>query len=186
MYFNTLDSYQLLLKEYFDRYILQTEQSKFIYIIYKTTYKVLKLGESTWINAKESDLMELNKSIKEKKTMSLFMPSMAYNTIIGFMYPFNDKEIVFKTKNITSKRNKGARCDQASKYSPQGVVNNINIILENPEHFTISNSKKILVQELCIYLEYLLRYYHSIKFKKRTWFFTPELAIILNIPNYKN
>ena len=102
------------------------------------------------------------------------------------MYLFKDKQIVFKTKNITIKNSKGARCEQASKYSPQGVVNIINTILENPQHLTPSNSKKILVQELCIYLEYLLRYYHSIKFKKRTWFFTPELAIILNIPNYKN
>ena len=48
------------------------------------------------------------------------------------MYPFNDKQIVFKTKNITIKRSKGARCDQASKYSPQGVVNIINTVLENP------------------------------------------------------
>ena len=114
------------------------------------------------------------------------MPTSVYNIIIGFMYPFNHKEIVFKTKNITAKRSKGARCDQASKYSPQGVVNIINTVLENPEHFTTNNSKKVLVQELCIYLEYLLRYYHSIKFKKRAWFFTPELAIMLNIPDYKN
>ena len=186
LYFNQLNSYQILLKEYFDTYILKTSSSQFIYIIYKTTYKVLILGETTWMDAKETDLIDLNKSIKENTIISSFMPTTVYNIIIGFMYPFNDKQIVFKTKNITAKRSKGARCDQASKYSPQGVVNIINTILENPQHFTSSNSKKILVQELCIYLEYLLRYYHLIKYKKRTWFFTPELAIMLNIPDYKN
>lgn len=186
LYFNQLTPYQVLLKTYFDNYILKTSQSQFIYIIYKTSYKVLILGDSSWEDARETDLIDLNKSIKEKTTVPSFMPTSVYNIIIGFMYPFNHKEIVFKTKNITAKRSKGARCDQASKYSPQGVVNIINTVLENPEHFTTNNSKKVLVQELCIYLEYLLRYYHSIKFKKRAWFFTPELAIMLNIPDYKN
>ena len=41
LYFNQLDDYQLKLKEYFDTYILHTNTLQFIYIIYKTTYKVL-------------------------------------------------------------------------------------------------------------------------------------------------
>ena len=184
LYFNQLDEYQLKLKAYFDTYILHTNTSQFIYIIYKTTYKVLVLEQNSWIDAKETELLDLNKSIKERVTIPNFMPTLPYNNIIGFMYPFKDKQIIFKTKNINIKRSKGARCDQASKYSPQGVVSIINSVLESPDHFTTSNSRKILVTELCIYLEYLLRYYHSIKFKKKTWFFSSELAIMLNIPEY--
>ena len=73
--------------------------------------------------------------------------------------------------------------EQASKYSPLGVVGIINTILEN-QHFTPSNSKNISTR-----IMYLFRIFIAIlsliqNLKIRPVFYT-GLAIIWNIPTHQ-
>ena len=173
-----LDKYDKLLNEYFESNYLDHDTIKALFIIYNTTSKLIVLDETGWRDAKKTEILELEVSMKKIKDID------DYNTYIGFMYPFKKNEIVFKIKNILIKRSKGARCDQAPKYSQFGSVNILNKILEK-EVFTEKNTKDVYSLELCIYLELLLRHYQDIKYKNKTWFMYPELAILLKIEKYQ-
>ena len=86
---------------------------------------------------------------------------------------------------MTSKRDTGARCDQASKNKNLAKLNEI--IGEN--RYTIDNTKAIkdedgnIIQEamgndeLCVLEEFMLRYFNVIEQNDKKWFFTAEMAI---------
>jgi len=116
----------------------------------------------------------------------------SYNSIVGFMgYSKNKKDMVFKTKNMLSKRDTGARCDEAGKAK---TIKKINDIL-GFEFFTKNNTQNIkdktgkIIQEttrgveLCIHLEFMLRYFDRIKKNNKIWFVIPEMAIYHNLYN---
>ena len=100
------------------------------------------------------------------------------NSIIGFMsYEPNKKYIGFKTKNITGKRNTGILCINSGK---KITIQNLNEIF-GFEKFTKENTKGILDIDLCIYQNFLLRYYDKINKDSKKWFFDFELSNIYNI-----
>jgi len=86
---------------------------------------------------------------------------------------------------MTSKRDIGARCDQAGKNKNLSKLNEI--IGENK--YTIENTKAVkdedgnVIQEamgndeLCVLEEFILRYFNVNKENGKKWFFTPEMAI---------
>ena len=93
--------------------------------------------------------------------------------------------LAFKTKNMTSKRDTGARCDQATKNKNLTKLNEI--LGENK--YTIENTKAIkdkdgnVIQEtmgnieLCVLKEIILRYFNITERNNKKWFLTPEMAI---------
>ena len=104
-------------------------------------------------------------------------------------YEKNNRYLVFKTKDITVKRNTGARCDEAGKQKSLDLLNTI----VGVDKYTKENTKMIKAKdgtilqeamsqmELCVLQEFLLRYFSKIKKNKRRWFLTPEMAIFLKI-----
>jgi uncharacterized coiled-coil protein SlyX len=69
--------------------------------------------------------------------------------------------LVFKTKDLTAKRDVGARCDQAKKSK---TIDTLNLILSE-ERFTVENTKDVYQKEdLCILLEFLMRQKHQMMF----------------------
>ena len=109
-----------------------------------------------------------------------------YNKIIGFIgYEKSNRYLVFKTKDITSKRDTGARCDEAGKSK---TLQKLNEIIGEPKYTTENTKMKkdedgtviseaVGQVELCVLQEFILRYFNTIKKDDNKWILTPEMAI---------
>ena len=137
---------------------------------------VLKNKEKEWKEAEETDYTDLSGEIKKNITDII----KNLNDIVGFIINFKGTFMVFKTKYITIKRNKGARCDQASKTDTVKLLNSI--LKKN--RFDEKTIKEINSVELCCFLEFLLRYYDLKNVDGKKWFIKPEYSLIVNIEGY--
>tara|TARA_B100001059_G_scaffold131983_1_gene132156 strand:- start:8675 stop:12505 length:3831 start_codon:yes stop_codon:yes gene_type:complete len=93
------------------------------------------------------------------------------NDIIGFMTLFKGDFNIFKTKNMTGKRNSGMRCDQSGK---AGALKIISAILNDPSVTSDDERKKLNVIQLCSEQEFILRHYDEMKKDGKRWFLAPE------------
>jgi hypothetical protein len=92
-----------------------------------------------------------------------------HRTEVGFMHPFKEKEVVFKMKDLTQKRNNtGAKCTDASK---QAIASKIGIVLNKPTLYTATLIEK---PELCVILEMMMRL--KTESTGVYYFFGPEMA----------
>jgi len=86
---------------------------------------------------------------------------------------------------MLAKRDTGARCDESGKNKSIEILNKI----VGEEKYTKENTKilkdekgKVIQEatgqiELCIWQEFILRYFDKIKKNNTKWFLTPEMAI---------
>lgn len=92
-----------------------------------------------------------------------------HRTEVGFMHPFKEKEVVFKMKDLTQKRNNtGAKCTDASK---QAIASKIGVVLGQPSLYTATQIEK---PELCVILEMLMRW--KTESRGVYYFFGPEMT----------
>ena len=178
---NTLDWFG---KEYIEKNSIKTNSINY-YILYDNNKKkVLYLDKDRkWIEAEPEDIRELEESDEFQNYISFEKNNL--NTILGFIgLEKNNRYLVFKTKDLSSKRNTGARCDEAGK---QKTLNLLNEII-GKEIFTKESTKQhkdkdgtVLQEatsqtELCVYQEFLLRYFNKIRKNSKIWFLLPEMA----------
>ena len=176
-------------KEYIERNSILTN-SVIYYILYDNNKKkIVYLDKnSKWIEAEPEDIRELEESNEFKDYINYEKNSL--NTILGFIgLEKNNRYLVFKTKDLSSKRNTGARCDEAGKQKTLNLLNEI----VGKETFTKENTKQLknkdgsILQEatsqteLCVYQEILLRYFNQIKKNNKVWFLIPEMAEYLKL-----
>jgi hypothetical protein len=146
--------------------------------------KILILNENNkWTEAEPEEQREiaLDKNVKNTLTFQ----ESEYNKIIGFIgYEKSNKYLVFKTKNIDSKRDTGARCDESGKIKTIEKLNEIigwtKYTKENTKAEKVGKeivNEAIGQVELCILQEFILRYYNTIKKDGKKWFLIPELAL---------
>jgi hypothetical protein len=171
-------------KEYFQIHSINTKNFTAL-IMYKLGKRMIMiLNESNkWVEAEPEDQREIatSKSAKDILTFNI----ADYNKIIGFIgYEKNNRYLIFKTKDITSKRDTGARCDESGKIKTTQKLNEILGENKYTKETTKAqkNGKEIISEaigqvELCVTLEFLLRYFDTIKKEGKKWFLTPELAI---------
>jgi len=100
------------------------------------------------------------------------------NTIIGFIDYDEDEGLSFKTKDITNKRNSGAKCANAGKVK---TIKQINAVIGS-ELFNSENTKTVSQTTLCIMEEFLMRRY-NLERPDRRWFFTYEENKFLSVNN---
>ena len=155
--------------------------------------KFMILNENNkWVEAEPEDENEIKASSEGQK--SLNFNGTQYNKNIGFIgYEKQNKYLIFKTKDMTSKRDTGARCDESGK---EKTIKKINEILGETK-YTSENTKiqkdakgkvigeSISHNELCIFEEFILRYYNKIKKNNLKWFLTPEMAMYYNLYQVK-
>ena len=172
-------------KEYFKRKIFISRRFKCIILYHLNKFKIMILNdENEWVESTHEDQREIasNKEIQNIFTFD----SKNYNRYIGFIgYKKNNSALVFKTKDMDSKRDTGATCEESGK---EKSIQKLNLIL-GEEKYTSKNTKleknedgnvireAIGQIELCILQEFILRYYDSIKKNEKKWFLTPEMAI---------
>jgi hypothetical protein len=172
-------------KEYFKRKIFVSKKFKCIILYHLNKLKIMILNEENeWIESTYEDQREIasNKEIQYIFTFDL----KNYNRYIGFIgYKKNNSALVFKTKDMDSKRDTGATCEESGK---EKSIQKLNLIL-GEEKYTSKNTRlekdedgNVIREavgqiELCILQEFILRYYDVIKKDEKKWFLTPEMAI---------
>ena len=156
-----------------------------VFIMYKLDKRMIMIlnENNKWIVAEPEDQREIAGTKEAKEYLSFNVEK--YNKIIGFIgYEKSNRFLVFKTKDITSKRDTGARCDESGKIKTLQRLNNI----VGEEKFTKENTKAIKEKgkvvkeavshvELCVLEEFILRYFNTIKNDNKNWFITPEMAL---------
>jgi len=187
-------SFEWFAKEYFEKRIIKTKTLSAI-ILYKLNKRMIMIlnNKNKWIESEPEDQKELANS-KEAKQMLTFNEE-DFNTIIGFIgYEKKNKYLVFKTKDIKSKRDTGARCDEAGKEKTLKKINEI--IGENKYSSESTKLQKdvdgniikeaVGTVELCVLQEFILRYFDTIKKNNKKWFLTPEMAIYYKLYTVNN
>jgi hypothetical protein len=177
-------SFERILKDYFENNSIHTSKTN-VYVTYnKNKNIILTLGDKNkW---EPTGSKAENKEIASLKEVIEFLKPSKYNDIVGFIgYEKGNKDVAFKTKVMTAKRDTGARCDQAGK---KNNLKKINTII-GEEKYTSENTKMVkdargkLIKdaisnvEICVLIEFTLRYFNEIKKDDKTWFLTPEMAI---------
>jgi hypothetical protein len=179
------NTFEWFAKEYFEQNIIKTKNFT-AFIMYKLNKRMIMILNKSdkWIEAEPEDQREIASS-KETKDFLAMKPE-DYNRIIGFIgYEKSNRYLVFKTKDMLSKRDTGARCDESGKVKTLQKINEI--LGENK--YTNENTKaekdsdgNVIREavghvELCVLQEFLLRYFNTIKREDKKWFISPEMAI---------
>ena len=182
------DSLEKHIKNYFQKKTINTKEFN-IFITYNLNKRMIMILDNTnkWITARSEDQREIASLPQTKEFLAFNLND--YNNIVGFIgYEKGNKELVFKTKNMTSKRDTGARCDKSTKNKNLTKLNEI----IGEEKYTIQNTKTIkdkdgnIIQEamgnieICVLEEFILRFFNEYPKNGKDgkkWFLTPEMAI---------
>ena len=188
-------------KEYFLENTISTDKF-IIFIAFKLNKKIIMIlnNKNKWVEADPEEqrdiVLSLKNILKKPKEENphlydqvdslLNFSKDSYNKIVGFVgYEKGNKDLAFKTKDMSSKRDTGAACYQAQKNKNLVKLNEI----IGEEKYTIENTKAIKDKdgniikeaignvELCVLEEFILRYFNSNKKNGKKWFLTPEMAI---------
>ena len=180
----TRQSLEWYAKEYFQMNSITTKNFT-AFVMYNFGKRMIMIlnENNQWTPAEPEDQREIATS-KAAKDMLTFTAS-EYNIIIGFIgYEKSNRYLVFKTKDITSKRDTGARCDESGKIKTMQKLNEIlgEEIYTKESTKAQKKGKEIISEavgqvELCVTQEFILRYFNSIKKEGKKWFLMPELAI---------
>jgi hypothetical protein len=184
-----MNSIEWFSKEYFVKHSIKSRQFEAI-ILYKLSKRmIMVLDENNkWIEASPEDQREIAGNPETKKLLTFNVAD--FNKLVGFIgYEKSNKYLVFKTKDMLSKRDTGARCDEAGK---DKTIKKINEIV-GEEKYTSENTKAqkdadgtvvkeaVGQMELCVMEEFILRYFETIEKDGKRWFLTPEMAIFFKL-----
>jgi hypothetical protein len=179
------NSLEWFAKEYFQLNSIKTRKYT-IFIMYKLNKRVIMIlnKDNKWIPAEPEDEREIA-TLKEVKDFLAFK-NTDYNKIVGFIgYEKSNRYLIFKTKDMESKRDTGARCSDATKAKNLTKINEI----IGEEKYTNETTKavkdadgNVTVEavgnvELCVLQEFILRYFNTIKKDDKKWFLSPEMAL---------
>uniref|UniRef100_A0A6C0ERC1 Helicase ATP-binding domain-containing protein n=1 Tax=viral metagenome TaxID=1070528 RepID=A0A6C0ERC1_9ZZZZ len=178
-------SFEWYAKKYFEGKSIVTKNFIAI-ILYNLNKRVILLlnKENKWVESEPEDQMELAASKEAKQILSFDIKN--YNKLVGFIgYEKNNRYLVFKTKDMDSSRDTGARCDEAGKDKTlkkiNDIIGDIRYTNENTKVKKDSDgnviSEAIGHTELCVIQELLLRYFDKIKKNDKKWFLSPDMAI---------
>ena len=183
-----------------------------IYVQHKNVPQLLIKKDMVWVPAEAEDLYDLEKPIATLKNQFL-PANTKLNSVVGFMANFKKEEnnIVFKLKafelnGVKKKRNKGARCygkstemlleilgeEMYKAYLALIQTKYKEIIEEKKKNRQLHNVAESAVPDeleainhthACVIQEMFLRTYNLQKKGDRSWFVTPEEALLIDIEN---
>jgi len=176
--------YEKMVKTYFDERILQSNEHVGITVMKDETLIIMmkqtKNGKTVWTEADEEDY-----EIIGKELLQYVIPRTPdkMNALLGFVTQFtskksNVKEMVFKIKDMTEKRNNfGARIDDAGK---DKVIKILNKIVKST-YYTDDNTTFVSQLGLCIVIEILMRHFSAIQDSGKYYYLTPEQTVMSEI-----
>ena len=134
----------------------------------------LSSGDKEWKLAEPEDYQDLAQQIAI--TATRFIPvKNKINDIVGFTTNFKKEFMVFKVKEMSKKRNKGARCDQSQKGEALLILNKI--LGENK----YDKESKLGRVEICVLQELYLRLFDMENKNQKAWYLSPSEAVLINI-----
>jgi superfamily II DNA or RNA helicase len=151
-------------KKIFDYLSHNINKNKYI-ILYDDdkSRKLMKLEGLKWIDGDAYDARQLNPTLNPQ-----------YDKFLGFIdYDETDK-MVFKIKDVTAKRNTGARCDQSQKKIKIKILNEL-----FGDGGAFIDSIKPGGEELCLYQEFILKHYNKTR-PDKTYFLTFDEYLHIN------
>ena len=170
------DEFESLLKDYYQRMTMVSRNIKGV-ILEKGGVQVLyvKRGEA-WAEGEPQDYKDMKDEI-----MTYIVPVGELSLTVGFVTGFKGQYMIFKVKDMTLSRHKGARCDQAGKTETLKQLNRV----VGEERYTRDNTKKMIQLELCVVLEMTLRLNDVLREGGKRWFLTPEESVVNRIAEIK-
>jgi hypothetical protein len=166
------DVVEKTVKQYFlDRFI-ESKTKRGVYLVngegLLKSY-IQTAGVSSWPMGSTNDEIEFAKA----KSLNKFkIPTRNFADMLGLMVIFK-KQMVFKMRDVTQKRNTGAHCESAGKVAIIKVLNRI----IGDTVYTDENTEPIYKIGLCAMTELLLRENTRTKKDDKHWFLEPEQAI---------
>jgi len=125
-----------------------------------------------WKKAEPEDKREILESVKVREKW--IIKSENLSNLVGFMgYEKQNRYLSFKIKDMKSKRNSGARCDEGGKVKTMKLLNEV----IGEERYTSETTKGFVQLELCCLLELIMRYYTKIKVNNKMWFLNSDIAL---------
>jgi hypothetical protein len=168
-----LTDFEQMVKEHLDKKIIGGRGIFIQASSKKSTLYVLNKEHQRWVQAEESDTMELQGELKSM--FDHMMKNMSNE--IGYVILFRNKFFVFKTRVRSEKRKRGARCDQATKQDTMKLLKNI----ISDSTCDITALDPVGNKELCVYMEMLMRFYNKNETRGKVWFISPEYSEILKV-----
>jgi hypothetical protein len=181
-----INSLEYFIKDYFERKSITTKNfnAMILYNLNKRKIMIFNNKTKKWIDAEPEDQREIAETSEVRDLLNFKISD--FNVIVGFMgYEKNNKYLIFKTKDMLSPRDTGARCDEAGKNKTMQILNKI----IGEEKYTKENTKilkdedKNVIQdavghvELCVMQEFVLRFFDKIRKNDKKWFLSPEMAL---------
>ena len=176
--------YEKMMKSYFDVRIIQSNELVAITMMKEDTIVVLikteENGKTQWNEGDEEDYKIVSEEIlkyripRSKENM---------NELLGFITLFiskksNVKELVFKIKDMTEKRNNfGARIDDAGK---DKVIKILNKIVKS-NYYNDENTLFISQLGLCVAIEILMRFFSYTLPDGKYYYLSPEQTVMSEI-----
>jgi len=188
-----LDDNETIIKQYFDNKTIERNGIRGI---------VLEVDKKTLLFIQDSETKEWNKSKPSENILFQSIVQKKYeiareniNNFVGFMQHFKKEGVVFKTKDMSDKRNNiGLRCSGSTK---NDTIKRLNRVLESGPFFKEGDERNIYndatsieIKKIgfCVMLEIIMRYYNDVEMDKnplvrKTWFFDVEKTIYNNLVN---
>jgi hypothetical protein len=172
------------IKSYFADKIFENKGLKGIVLYNNNQYGIYAKNDETnqWIIATASQIRNFDNAIQK----NLGLGTAKINDLVGFMSPFKNGTIVFKTKDMTEAiNNRGAKCNDAGK---KDIMFRINEIAKKDPYrkpddelyeYNNKNAAAILKYGLCVILEVIMRHFNeNAESKSKTvWFFDVDRAL---------
>ena len=160
------------IKAYYDSRIMKSKGVTGIILAKDNKPVLLIYDNNIWKRALNEDYTDLASELKKR-----VIDINNMNTYVGFIGNFKNEYNIFKVKNMTDKRSKGARCDQSGKSDAIKLLNSI----LNESKYTNENTKGRNKTEFCIIQEMVLRFFDKNSKNGKRWFLKIDESIINNI-----
>jgi hypothetical protein len=173
---------EVLIKKYLDERIVRSNEYWGIVLMKDDILRIYTKNENNEFVEVDSDDYQLF----VKDLLRFDVKKNTLNNTVGFVNLFvskksNQKEMVFKIKDLTQKRNNtGARADDAGKVK---IIKILNTILEEPK-YNDENTEKITQIGLCAILEFIMRRLNIVNKKGKVFFLNPEQTAITQIVKF--
>lgn len=180
------------IKSYLDNLMISHKnKSGFLLVDNKNWKLYVQSSENSqeWEDAEPEDVR--NFEISGALSSKMKIESSQYSKIIGFIDMFrNGKEMVFRIKDTTQMQNNTGTRINAQTPGKGDIIKRLNEIVYNGESVTepmysLTKSKEIMQQGLCVIIELLLRDKTIKQSDDKVWYLKPGQAMYNNIAKFR-
>lgn len=190
--YDKFEEVEEVIKHYLDQNII-TYKNKSGYVLVNTKSWTLYLQSSEdtsqWKEAEPEDVRNFKQSGQMNEILEKNPDN--YPRIVGFIDMFrNNKEMVFRIKDLNQLQNNTGTRINGQTPGKGDIIKRLNQIVHDGEDvsdpmYSLTKSKEIMQQGLCVIVELLLRHRTQNEYKNQVWYLNPEQASYNNIAKFR-